>query len=165
MKSFSITSKKHGTFEIFVDDEDFDNVMRYRWHITRPSKRGMFYAQRFHRRDGKRTQQLLHRFLLGLIDSKIFVDHVDGNGLNNQRSTNLRIATSKQNLYNRGKNKNNASGYKGVYWCKNIRKFKAGIKFDGKGIHLGYFDTSEGASKAYESKAKELFGEFYKKIP
>ena len=49
---------------------------------------------------------------------------------------NLREATNQQNLQNRGKNKNNTSGYKGVSWCKNIKQYVANICVDGKTNHL-----------------------------
>jgi hypothetical protein len=84
---------------------------------------------------------------------------VDGNGLNNQRD-NLRFATSGQNQQNRHFLSTNTSGYRGVTWNKKSNKWQAGIKFQEKSIHLGLFDTPEGAAYAYDMKAVEIFGEF-----
>ena len=94
------------------------------------------------------------------------VDHIDGNGLNNQRS-NLRIATRLQNLKNKvvqvGKIH---SKYKGV--CKQVCKhgdkiyayWTALITSDFKRHYLGTFKTEEEAALAYNKKAVELHGEF-----
>jgi hypothetical protein len=65
---------------------------------------------------------------------------------------------------NRKKMENNKSGYVGVYFNKARNKFKASIYNNNKRIHLGYFDTALEASEAYETKAKELFGEYKREI-
>jgi hypothetical protein len=97
------------------------------------------------------------------------VDHIDNNKLNNQKS-NLRLATHHQNQFNSNLQRNNTSGYIGVVYHKNYKKNKiskmshwhARIKFNSKHISLGYYQTPEEAAKAYDKKAKELFGEFAK---
>lgn len=80
-----------------------------------------------------------------------------GIGLDNQKH-NLRRATKQQNSANRGPNKNNTSGRKGVY-PKNGR-WAASIQFNRKVIYLGTYDDVDLASAIYFEKAKELFGEF-----
>ena len=90
------------------------------------------------------------------------LDHIDGNRLNNKIS-NLRSATNQQNAFNRKKHSNNTSGFTGVSYCKNINKYRAYIKYKYKHIHLGYFDTAENASIAYENKAIELFSDYKRK--
>lgn len=87
------------------------------------------------------------------------VDHIDGDGLNNRRS-NLRIATKAENLRNRGRNRNNSSGYKGVTFYKPNGKWMAKICIDYKQINLGYYDTPELASQAYKLAAIAYHGEF-----
>ena len=87
------------------------------------------------------------------------VDHINGNPLDNRKS-NLRICTNAENQRNRGVNKNNTSGYKGVCWAKQNKKWKARIKHNGKLIHLGYYKDKEEAARAYDKKAKELHGEY-----
>ena len=95
-------------------------------------------------------------------DNKPMIDHIDNNPSNNNVK-NLRWATCKDNGYNRGKNKNNKSGYKGVSFYKPLKKYQAKIRINNKLKHLGYFKTAEEASKAYEAKAEELHGEFFYK--
>jgi hypothetical protein len=46
-------------------------------------------------------------------------DHIDRNGLNNCRS-NLREGSGRVNALNKGKQKNNTSGYTGVEWHKPV---------------------------------------------
>ena len=88
------------------------------------------------------------------------IDHINGDPLDN-RIENLREATIQQNGCNRGKNKNNSSGYKGVTWHKANKKWLAQIMHNGKNIYLGCFDLLEDAAEAYQAKAKELHGEYY----
>tara|TARA_R110000824_G_scaffold396554_1_gene598108 strand:- start:1212 stop:1535 length:324 start_codon:yes stop_codon:yes gene_type:complete len=86
------------------------------------------------------------------------VDHINRNPLDNRKS-NLRICTNAENSYNTGPQKNNTSGYKGVSWRKDAKKWTAYIGHAPKS-HLGYFDTPEEAAKARDAKAKELHGEY-----
>jgi hypothetical protein len=88
-----------------------------------------------------------------------YIDHLDGNGLNNQRS-NLRFATKSENGMNRQKQENTTSIYKGVSWHKHNRKWVAYITINGKRSHLGYFISEVDAAKVYNQKAIELFCEF-----
>ena len=97
---------------------------------------------------------LMHR---GYLPEQI--DHIDGNGLNNDVE-NLRAATNAQNGRNRGAPKHNTSGFKGVSWHKKSNKWQAFIKFGGKQRHLGYLDTPEAAHEAYKAAATKLHKEF-----
>lgn len=73
------------------------------------------------------------------------IDHINGDKQDN-RLSNLRLSDSLQNMRNRGKNKNNSSGYNGVYL--NGSKYRARIKINGKLINLGTFDSIEDAVNA-----------------
>ena len=85
------------------------------------------------------------------------IDHINNIKTDN-RIENLRTATNSQNMYNRLKHKDNTSGFKGVYYCKNTNKWAAQINK----IHLGYFNKPELASTAYNIAANKLHGEFAK---
>jgi hypothetical protein len=101
----------------------------------------------------------MHRQILDAAEGK-FVDHINHNGLDNRRA-NLRIVTKEQNNWNKRKYFGNySSRYKGVSRPKNCGKWRAKIFYKGKGIFMGYFDDEESAAKAYDAKARELFGEY-----
>jgi len=106
-----------------------------------------------------------HRIVLALTTGSdpgvLHTDHRDGDSLNNNPS-NLRLATPTENGRNRGKNKNNTSGCKGVTRIKNRGKWEAKIQIDGKTLHLGYFEEIADAAAAYDRAAREHFGEFYR---
>jgi hypothetical protein len=65
-------------------------------------------------------------------------------------------------MFNRGRNKNNTSGAKGVSFCKATNKWRAQMTVDRKSVKIGRFDTQEEAANAYISKAREVRGEFAK---
>jgi hypothetical protein len=135
-----------------VDDEDYERVTAEGiWHYTSGSK-GKSYAA--HGQMGV-PNFLLHNFILG----RKGIDHKNGNGLDCQKD-NLRDASNSQNLANQGKHSNNKSGFKGVSWHKGARKWYAQICVYWKVIHLGSFDNPIAAAKAYDTAAKEFFGEF-----
>ena len=102
-----------------------------------------------------RKGYLVHRivFLMSYGYLPECIDHIDRDKLNN-RPINLRNADKKINSWNRGNQKNNTSGYRGVSWNKNAGKWHAYIKVDGKRRHLGLFDCIEEARERYE---KELY--------
>lgn len=78
------------------------------------------------------------------------IDHIDGSGLNN-KLINLRDVTPRQNSMNRKTNLNNSSGFKGVYFDKSKKKFRAYIDVNGKKKMLGYFTSLEAAKAAREA--------------
>ena len=108
--------------------------------------------------DGKQTSVRMHRVITGAPKSRQ-VDHINGNGLDNTR-INLRLCDASQNQANRGKPINCKSGFKGVSWNKQKRKWIAFIQVLGKHIYLGGFDCKIYAARVYDEKAKEVFGEF-----
>lgn len=87
------------------------------------------------------------------------IDHRDTNPLNN-RITNLRVATKAENGFNRGAQKNNKSGLKGVSWLKRERLFIAQIRANGINYRLGYFKKAEDAAAAYAAAAAIYHGDF-----
>lgn len=138
-----------------IDKEDLKVVSQYHWHVDDAG-----YARTNIWRDGrKQSAPRMHRLVLGDVDAKLHIDHINGNKLDNRKS-NLRICTASENARNRGKQRNNTSGYKGVCYDKVRRKWKAEIKANGVRHYLGRFDTVEDAHQAYVDAAKELHGSF-----
>jgi len=93
----------------------------------------------------------MHRLIMNAKDGES-VDHIDHNGLNNQKS-NLRICTHQENLLNAQKMKGRlgkptTSKYKGVYWDKDHRKWRARISTKERKIHVGLFHSEEDANDA-----------------
>lgn len=141
-----------GKFTI-VDDEDFEKASEFKWYCLKDGNN--FYAVRNAK---PRGTIWLHRFLKNCPNGK-YIDHVNRNGLDNRKS-NLRICTKKQNLVNTFTHKNNKSGYKGVSWAKQRNRWLAHITKDGKGITLGYFKDKKEAAIAYNKAAIFHHGDF-----
>jgi hypothetical protein len=111
--------------------------------------------------DGKtfKEHQLAFLYMEGWIP--LLIDHKNNNPLDN-RWTNLRVATKSQNAANSGPRSTNTSGYKGVYFHKQAKKWSSQITCNRKVHSLGLFDTPEEAYAAYSAKATELHGDFVK---
>lgn len=87
------------------------------------------------------------------------IDHINGDPTDN-RAANLRPATVSQNLFNKPKYKNNASGFKGVHLDKRTGRWRAQITAYGKRETVGTFNTPEAAHAAYCEAAEKFHGEF-----
>lgn len=143
-----------------VDDEDYDNLSRYKWHahFYKLKNKVLVYARRS---SWKNKPIYMHREILGISnEKKLLCDHVDQNTLNNVRS-NLRVATKAQNQRNQRGNENRLfSRYKGVTFNRRQNSWFSQINGYGKYKFLGYFDDEESAAFAYNQAASQLFGEF-----
>lgn len=100
----------------------------------------------------------MHRVLFGHPENEI--DHKDRDGLNNRRSSNLRLATHQQNIFNTGPQRNNRAGIKGVFYSESEGKWIAQIKAGAVRKKLGRFSTAEGAQAAYAAANAALHGAF-----
>jgi len=89
-----------------------------------------------------------------------FVDHRDGNTLDN-RKENLRLATPTENNRNRRRmNPQNTSGFNGVFWEKNISKWRVQVSLNNKTRHVGVYETLSDAVEARRRASLEFYGEF-----
>lgn len=79
---------------------------------------------------------------------------------NDNRFCNLREATRSQNQANISTYRTSTTGFKGVTWHKEGRKFQSAIKVGGKCIYLGLFAKAEEAHEAYKSASQKFFGDF-----
>lgn len=145
MKELELTSG----VRVLVDDEDLIRLSMFKWQF-----------------DGKRVSRKVSYEINIPISNQIFekfgvmFDHINRNPLDN-RKVNLRECTRSQNMANKLKrvHKNHTSKYKGVSLFSN-GKFRATILHRRRQISLGYFTNEEDAAKAYDMKAKEIWGEF-----
>ena len=97
---------------------------------------------------------------MGIDDPKIQIDHKNGDTFDNRKS-NLRVCNNQKNSFNKNKNSNNTSGYKGVYFDKDRNKWRASIQFNGKSYKSPKrYNTPEEAYEWYKLKSDELFKEF-----
>lgn len=88
-----------------------------------------------------------------------YIDHIDTNKSNNSIE-NLRKTTNSQNGANRGIQSNNKTGFKGVFFDKDTKKYRARITVNYKMKYLGVFNDAHSASIAYNSAAEQYFGNF-----
>jgi len=77
--------------------------------------------------------------------------------------TNLRKANKSQNNCNRGKQKNNTSGFKGVFFDKRDKSYYAQIRINGKCIPLGRSKDPKVCSQLYIEAQQKYHGNFKNK--
>jgi hypothetical protein len=100
----------------------------------------------------------MHRHLITAPKGRV-IDHINGDGLDNTKA-NLRLATPSQNAANSKIRRNSTTGFKGVWWDKKKKKYRASIWVDGKRFHLGYFHPKTKAAIAYDRAATHHFAQF-----
>lgn len=141
----------------------FDTLIHYQWHAELDKKLGTYYARSSKTIivKGKRKQVRfhMHRMTMGLEDIGTRIDHINHDTLCNIRS-NLRPCTPTQNSYNCKIQKDNTSGFKGVFWYKKTSKWRSGIGINYKVKHIGYFTDKVEAAQAYDLHALKYQGEF-----
>lgn len=139
-----------------VDDEDFDRLNKFKWYTIK--RQNIYYAERAIWVAGKSKKHIMHQMILEPRPG-YETDHIDGNGLNNQKE-NLRYATHQQNISNQRKHSRTSSRFKGVCWHKKAKKWMAHITKDGIFLYLGLFMGEIDAALVYDKAAKIYFGEF-----
>lgn len=87
------------------------------------------------------------------------IDHINGQRDDN-RISNLRVATRSQNQANQGLRADNRTGFKGISLNRQTNRWFARIKHQNKTRYLGHFDTPEEAHAAYSDMAHRLNGDF-----
>ena len=132
-----------------VDKKDFAYLNQWKW---RYHKNG--YAVRTSRKGLIRMHRVVNKTPLGF-----FTDHINHNKLDNRRK-NLRTVTKSQNQMNVGLQANNTSGYKGVYWHKQSKKWQAKIEVNQKQINLGCYSRKSLAILARKCAEKVYFGKY-----
>ena len=135
--------------EFYFDLEDYDKIKDYCW---------CFNDQDYvvaHNKSGNNIR--LHRLILNINNKDIIIDHKNRRK-NDNRKSNLRIATKSENAMNRPTDIRSTTGYKGVHKVGN--KYTANIGLNNETIYLGIFDSMEDAAECRYRNEKEIFGEF-----
>ena len=135
-----------------IDLSDYARVCLYGWSYNRP--RDYVFCNAAHMK-----QIPLSRFLLNC-PHDMEVDHINHNRLDN-RQCNLRIASKSQNRANRRPGKNSTTGYIGVSYCKQTKKWRASIVgANGNTTTIGRFASIENAAIARDVAAYREYGSF-----
>jgi hypothetical protein len=129
-----------------IDDEDYDYLNQFKWFAMKCRNTSYVYKSN---KEGKFIS--MHRTIMNFPDKKQ-VDHLDHNGLNNQKE-NLRIVTNRVNGLNRVKNKNKF-GFPGVRECGN--RFASQMYLNGKHTTLGIYDTPLEAHNRYMDEFNKI---------
>lgn len=152
MKEITLTQNKIA----LVDDEDYALVSQFKWHACYDKSKDGWYARSSR---GKGPPGLVNMHRLIMQPGQLEVDHVNGDSLDNRRS-NLRLCTRRQNSMNQKNHKNSTSKYKGVSWYTRENCWRAAITVYGNYKLLGYFDNEKEAAQAYRVAAQKYFGEY-----
>jgi hypothetical protein len=119
-----------------VDADDYEGLNKFKWSASK--NRNTFYAGRFH-------GVSMHSQIVA-IPKGMQCDHIDGDGLNNQKS-NLRVVSVRVNQQNRHVKK--ASKHPGLFWQKALGKWVARIRVGHRRITIGCFKNETDAANAY----------------
>jgi hypothetical protein len=87
------------------------------------------------------------------------IDHIDTHRDNN-RLSNLRLATRSNNQHNSKRRSNNTSGERNVYWRKDVKKWEVMVSVQVKMHSLGSYDKFEEAVEIARQAREALCGEF-----
>ncbi len=169
---FDIFRKNGERYECFIDEADADLLEAGPWFVQ-PKNRGGWSSGPYvircipHPTGGKKpdgrkrdTTQAMHRIIVARLGVKKFsqVDHLNGNGLDNRRQ-NLRPATPLVNSQNRGMNKNNSSGHKGlnrVVLAEGLVRWEVQMMVNWKLVYLGSCDSFEEAVELWHRERVRL---------
>ena len=148
-----IESKVYGVIRVKIDNDDLEKCSKLTWHYAK-NKDSKYIQTRI-----KGTMVKLHRYIMNISTSNLVVDHINRNPLDNRKS-NLRICSYKENSFNKSIRVDNTSGIPGVSFHKTNKKWRAKIKYNNLTIHLGYFEDINEALINRRVAEEILFGEY-----
>lgn len=168
-EAFAKARKKYNTYDLsgeygigyttkgeafYFDLEDYDKIKDYCWTIRNNGYVTAYCPTTM-------NHILLHRLIMNCDNNNLYIDHIHGNKTrNDNRKSNLRIATPSQNMMNKPLLKNNTSGVTGVSWNKRKGKWESYITIDDKRKGLGYFSNFDDAVAARKAAEEKYFGEY-----
>lgn len=138
-----------------IDADDVDAVSKLSWSIDKDG-----YLSHANKPEPGRT--LLHRWLMGVSDPRIIVDHANRDRLDCRRA-NLRIVTPSQNSANHSLFQTNKTGYSGVYYSKCSGRYEVKIGYNHRRILLGSSKDESNLvtlAQMYNIGASFFFGDY-----
>lgn len=137
--------------EIFLFDLDcYDLIKDYCWYRTNSG----YIATRYNSR-----KVLLHKLILGDIENKHNIDHINHNKYDN-RKINLRFVTRSQNNINKSIQRNNTSGVPGVQWHNRDKVWEVYITINNKKTYMGRYTDFAQAVLFRKQLEQKYYGEF-----
>lgn len=139
---FELTTKKGITYKI---DKEYDYLFlgKMEWHTGYYNYLTIYINN---------SPVRFHKLISPDCPKGLVVDHINRDRTDNRKS-NLRYVTTKENVRNSGPK---TGKYKGVSWSSHTKKWRATCKLDGKQKHLGYYKTEEEAALAYNNYIESL---------
>lgn len=151
-----IESKKYGKIFVKIDIEDVEKCKKHNWHVTySPSVGDFYFLSRC--RDNHKHIISLQRYIMDAPE-RMVVDHINTYDHRDNRKSNLRIVTVKENNQNQKIYHTNKSGVSGVSWHKQMQGWQVDIRKDGKHNYRGVYKDLEKAKEIAFALREELFG-------
>ena len=140
--------------EFTIDKEDIEKVKYKKWRYA--------YGHVVTGLPSKGKQRDLSHIILDFdskADSKLVIDHIDGDANNNKKS-NLRIRTQDDNAINKSFIPSNTSSFTGVSYRQKRNSFDPEIRKGNIRCHLGYTKTLEEAVYKRYIAENIVFGKY-----
>lgn len=136
----------------YFDLKDFYKIVDFCWNIHD----GYVEARCI---DGSNTTAKMHRIVMNATETNQIVDHKNRRK-NDNRKSNLRVVNVRENNFNGGERKNNTSGFRGITWRNDNKKWRVRIGKDYAEKTIGHYDTLEDAISARRNAEQEYYGEY-----
>lgn len=144
-------------FEALIDDEDFDRVSRFRWHVN--GNRNYRYATRMVGKNPQKSLSLANFILKSVSSRRCIVYYKNSNTLDCQKENLTLAERSKAHTRSKKTSKLCSSVFKGVSWSSKCKKWHVFLQHNRKRIWLGQYDRELDAAKAYNTAALKYHGE------
>jgi hypothetical protein len=136
-----------------IDAADLPATAGYTWYQGVGTCGHVFRVEG--RQGGTSKPVYLHR-VVAQAPPGLHVSHQNGDPLDCRRD-NLLLLTAQQKSSRSKKRQGTTSRYRGVSWQRQIGRWTAYLRRDGRQYHLGTFQDEEAAARAYDQAARKAF--------